>query len=72
MLFACVETLTPIEGRDWGGKLYEHYKEMSRAAGVRKAARDRREDIYDPERKDNTQERATMPGSEALQPLLRC
>ena len=47
--------------------MHEHYKEMSRAAGVRKpnesqtakalwkmkAARDRRENLHDPERKDS-------------------
>ena len=49
------------------GKLYEHYKEMRRAAGVgktnetqkarafwkMKAATDRGEDVYDPDRKHN-------------------
>ena len=55
-----------IEGRDWE-ELFEHHKEMSRAAGVRKpsetqkakafwkmkAAKDRGDNFYDPERKDN-------------------
>ena len=50
-----------------GRKLYEHFKEVSRAAGARKpsesqkvkalwamkAAKDREEECYDPERKDN-------------------
>ena len=53
------------EGEDWE-ELYEHYKETSKAAGVKrpnedqkakalwkmKAARDSGEDFYDPERKD--------------------
>ena len=55
-----------IEGSEWED-LYEHCKDMSKAAGVRKpnesqkakalwkmkAARDSGEDFYDPERKDN-------------------
>ena len=49
-----------IEGRDWE-ELCEHYKEIIRAAGVRKpneswkmkTAKDRGEEFYDPERKDN-------------------
>ena len=55
-----------IEGSEWED-LYEHYKEMSKAAGVRKpnesqkakalwkmkAARDSGEDFYDPERKED-------------------
>ena len=57
----CQAIYKGIEGRDWEG-LYEHYKEMSRAAGVRKpnetqkarahqkmkTAKDRRDDFYDP------------------------
>ena len=55
-----------IEGEDWK-ELYHCYKEMNRAAGVRKphetqkakaiwkmkAAKDGRDDFYDPDRKDN-------------------
>ena len=62
----CPAIYKGIEGKDWE-ELYEHYKEMSRAAGVRKpsesqtaralwrmrAARDSGEDFCDPERKDN-------------------
>ena len=62
----CQAIYKGIEGSDWG-ELHEHYKEMSRAAGVRmpnesrkaktlwkmKAARDRRENLYDPESNDN-------------------
>ena len=62
----CQAIYKGIEGRDWE-ELNEHYIEMSRAAGVRKpnesqiaralwkmkAAKDKGEDFYDPERKDN-------------------
>ena len=55
-----------FEGRDWE-ELYDHFKEKSRAAVVKKpnenqkakvlwkmkAAKDRGEKFYDPERKDN-------------------
>ena len=62
---SCHAICKGVEGSDWR-ELYEHYKEMSRAAGVRvpsesqkkaralwklKAAKDRREDFYDQERK---------------------
>ena len=59
-----------IEGEDWE-ELYDCYTEMSRAVGVKKpnenqkakafgkmkAAKDREEDFYDPERKDNILEK---------------
>ena len=62
----CHAIYTGIESREWE-ELYDHYKEMSKAAGVRKlsesqkakalwkmkAAKDRRDDFYDPKRKDN-------------------
>ena len=62
----CQAIYKGIEGEDWAG-LYDWYREMSRAAGVKKrreaqksesplengAAKDRREDFYDPDRKDN-------------------
>ena len=62
----CQAIYKGTEGEDWE-ELYEHYKDMSEAAGVKKpnekqkaealwkmkAAKDRREDFYDPERKDN-------------------
>ena len=62
----CQAICKGIEGSDWR-ELCDHYKEMSRAAGVKKpnesqkaralwrmkAARDSGEDFYDPERKDN-------------------
>ena len=55
-----------LKGEDWT-EFYEYYKEMSKAARVKKpnenqkakalwkmkATMDRREDFYDPERKDN-------------------
>ena len=58
--------LQRIEGSEWE-ELYEHYKEMSNAAGATKpsesqkarafgemrATRDRVEEFYHPERKDN-------------------
>ena len=61
----CQAIYKGIEGDDWE-ELYEHYKEMSKAAGVKKpnenqkakalckmkAAKDRGEDIHDPDRKD--------------------
>ena len=54
-----------VEGSDWV-KLYDYYREMSKAAGARKlhesqnvralwnmkAAEDRRENFYDPDCKD--------------------
>ena len=63
----CQATSEGIERSEWE-ELYEHFKEMSGAAGVRKpnvsqkakalwktkAARDRGEEFYDPERKDNS------------------
>ena len=62
----CQAICKGIEGSDWE-ELYEHYKEMRRAACVKKptenekakafwkmkAAKDRGEEFYDPERKDN-------------------
>ena len=62
----CLATYKGIEGRDWED-FFEPNKDMSGAARVRKpnesqkaralwkmkAAKDRREDFYDPERKDN-------------------
>ena len=55
-----------IEGEDWGAP-YDSYNELSRAVEVKKpqeaqkaealwkmkAAKDKREDFYDPDRKDN-------------------
>ena len=62
----CQAIYKGIKGRDWE-QLYEHHKENSRAVGVKKpngrqkakalwkmkAAKDGREDFYDPERNDN-------------------
>ena len=67
----CQTIYKGIEREDWED-LYEHYKEMSKAAGVKKpnenqrakavwkmkAAKDREEDFYDPERKENILERS--------------
>ena len=66
----CQALYKGIEGSEWE-VLYEHYQEMSKAAGARKpngsqkakpfwkmkAARDSGEDFYDPERKDNISRR---------------
>ena len=46
-----------IEGEDWE-EMYDSYKAMSKALGVKKpkakkAAKDRREEFYDPAREDN-------------------
>ena len=40
-----------IEGGEWEGLRF-HYREMSKAAGAKKPS-DRREEFYDPSRKDN-------------------
>ena len=62
----CHAIFKGIEEKDWE-ELHDYYKEMSRAAGVKKpnenqkakrlwkmkAPKDRREDFHDPERKDN-------------------
>ena len=66
-LHACFQTIYKgIEGKDWD-ELYKHHNEMRKAACVKKpndnqkatalsnmmTTKDRREDFYDPERKDN-------------------
>ena len=62
----CQAICKGIEGKEWED-LYFHYREMSKGAGTRKpresqrakalwamkAAKDRREEFYDPARKDN-------------------
>ena len=62
----CQAIYKGIDGKDQEA-LYDYYKELSRAAGVEKpnesrkakalwklkAAKDREEEFYDPERKDN-------------------
>ena len=72
----CQTIYKGIDGEDWT-EFYEYYKEMSKAARVKKtnenqkakalwkmkAVKDRREDFYDPERKDNIVERKKTIGT---------
>ena len=71
----CQALFQGIEGNDWK-EMYESYKEMRRAVGVRKqeaqkakalfkmkAPKDRREEFYDPERKGNILGRKNETGT---------